>query len=161
MHFHFYMTPSWHGNAFRITAFLWGGSTGHQWIPLTKGQWCPFYVFFVVVPRSYLTNTRIACDLRRPDAHVMLLYERCRPVTAKCTPTNIGQFIISRWVTWLEFDMFNSPPTHTPEQNKMATISQTIYSDAFSWMKSFVVWSKFHWGVFLKVQLAIYQHWFR
>ena len=36
----------------------------------------------------------------------------------------------------------------------MAAISQTIFSDAFSWMKSFVFWSKFHW-----VQLTITQHW--
>ena len=118
MHFHFHMTPSWHGNAFRITAFLWGGSTGHQWIPLTKGQWCPFYVFFVVVPRSYLTNTRVACDLRRPDAHVMLLYERCRPVTAKCTPTNIGQFLISRWWRGLNSIYLIPHPTTPPNKTK-------------------------------------------
>ena len=30
----------------------------------------------------------------------------------------------------------------------MAAISQTIFSDAFSWMKSFVVWLRFHWRLF-------------
>ena len=31
---------SWHGNACHITGLLWWESTGHQWISLTKGQWC-------------------------------------------------------------------------------------------------------------------------
>ena len=47
--------------------------------------------------------------------------------------------------------------THLP-LNKMATISQTIFSDAFSWMKIFVFWLKFHWSLFLRVQLTIAQH---
>ena len=50
--------------------------------------------------------------------------------------------------------------THLP-LNKMAVISQTIYSDAFSWMKSFVLWSKFRWSLFLRVQWTITQHWSR
>ena len=43
----------------------------------------------------------------------------------------------------------------------MATISQTIYWDAFSWMTSFVFWLNFHVSLFLRVQLTIIQHWFR
>ena len=46
-------------------------------------------------------------------------------------------------------------------QDKMTTISQMIYSDAFSWMTSFVFWLKFHWSLFLRVQLTITQHWVR
>ena len=37
---------------------------------------------------------------------------------------------------------------------------QTIFSDAFSWMKSFAHWLKFHWSLFLRVQLTIFQYWF-
>ena len=50
--------------------------------------------------------------------------------------------------------------THFP-LDKMAAISQTIFSDAFSWMKNFVFWLKFHWSLLLRVQLAVTQHWFR
>ena len=50
--------------------------------------------------------------------------------------------------------------THPP-LDKMAAISQTIFSDAFSWIKSFVFWLKFHWSLFLRVQLKVTQHWFR
>ena len=59
------------------------------------------------------------------------------------------------WVTKHTWDL-----THLP-LDKMAAISQTLFSDAFSWMKSFVLWSKFHWSLFLRVQLTIIQHWFR
>ena len=53
------------------------------------------------------------------------------------------------------------PPPPPPPLDKMAAISQTIFSDAFSWMKIFVFWSQFDWSLFLRVQLAITQHWFR
>ena len=44
---------------------------------------------------------------------------------------------------------YNSSPL-----NKMAAISQTIFSDAFLWMESFIFWSKFHRGSFLRDQLT-------
>ena len=34
------LQESWIENTFRITDLLWGESTGHLWIPFTKGQWC-------------------------------------------------------------------------------------------------------------------------
>ena len=47
---------------------------------------------------------------------------------------------------------FKSSP---PGQN---VILQTIFSDAYLWMKSFVFWLKFHRSLFLRVQLT---HWGR
>ena len=35
--------------------------------------------------------------------------------------------------------------THLP-MDKMAAVSQAIFSDAFSWMKCFVFWLNFHWS---------------
>ena len=46
-------------------------------------------------------------------------------------------------------------------RDKMDAISQTTFSNAFSWMKMFEYRSKFHWSLFLRVQLTISQHWFR
>ena len=46
-------------------------------------------------------------------------------------------------------------------RNKMDTISQTTFWSAFSWMKMFEFWLKFHWSLFLRVRLTIFQHWFR
>ena len=42
--------------------------------------------------------------------------------------------------------------------NKMAAIRQTTFWNAFPWMKIVVFWLKFHWNLFLKVQLRINHH---
>ena len=47
------------------------------------------------------------------------------------------------------------------DRNKMAAIFQTTFSNAFSWMKMYKFQLRFHWSLFLRVQLAIFQHWFR
>ena len=46
-------------------------------------------------------------------------------------------------------------------RGKMATISQTTFSNASSWMKMFEFRLRFHWSLFLGVQTTISQHWFR
>ena len=46
-------------------------------------------------------------------------------------------------------------------RDKMDAISQTTCSSAFSWMKMFEFRMKFHWSLFLRVQLTIIQHCFR
>ena len=46
-------------------------------------------------------------------------------------------------------------------RDKTATVLQTTFSYAFSWIKEYVFRIKFHWTLFLKVQLTICQHWFR
>ena len=46
-------------------------------------------------------------------------------------------------------------------RDKMAAISQTMFSNAFSWMKMYEFRLTFHWILFLRFQLTIFQHWFR
>ena len=41
------------------------------------------------------------------------------------------------------------------------SISQTTFSQAFSWMKMYEIWLRFHWSLFLRVQLTIFQYFFR
>ena len=45
--------------------------------------------------------------------------------------------------------------------DKMVIISQMIFSSTFDWMQTFVFYVRFHWNMFLSVQLTIWQHWFR
>ena len=45
--------------------------------------------------------------------------------------------------------------------DKMAAIFQTTVSNGFSWMKMYEFWLKFHWSLFLRVQLTIFLPWFR
>ena len=42
-------------------------------------------------------------------------------------------------------------------QDKMAAISQTTFSNAFSWMKTFKFQLQFHWSLFPRVQMTIFQ----
>ena len=46
-------------------------------------------------------------------------------------------------------------------QDKMATNSLTTFSKAFSWIKMYEFGLIFHWSLFARVQLTIFQHWFR
>ena len=43
----------------------------------------------------------------------------------------------------------------------MAAISLTTHSNALSWIKMFKFRWKCHWSVYIRVQLTIFQHWFR
>ena len=43
---------------------------------------------------------------------------------------------------------------------QMNAISQTTFSNAFSWIKMFEFRLKFHWSLFSMVQLTIFQQWF-
>ena len=45
-------------------------------------------------------------------------------------------------------------------RHKMAAVSQTTLSNAFSLMKKLAFRLRFHWSLFLSVQLTIFQHWF-
>ena len=46
-------------------------------------------------------------------------------------------------------------------RDEMNNISQTTFSNVFSSMKMFEFPLKFHWSLFPRVQLTIFQHWFR
>ena len=43
----------------------------------------------------------------------------------------------------------------------MVAIFQTTFWNGFSWMKIYEFRLKFHWSLFLRAQLTIYQNWFR
>ena len=64
-----YMTSS-NGNIFRVAGPLWGKSTGHRWIPLTKASDAEFWYFLLSAPEQTLEQTnRDTDDLRRHRAH--------------------------------------------------------------------------------------------
>ena len=56
--------------------------------------------------------------------------------------------------------LFRHKPFHLP-LNKMDAISQMTFSNIFLWMKGFVFWMIFHWSMFLRIKLTVFQHWFR
>ena len=58
------------------------------------------------------------------------------------------------------FTTFHDTLTHWG-RDKMDAISQTTLSNSFSWMEMLEFRLKFHWNLFPRVQLTIFQHWFR
>ena len=44
---------------------------------------------------------------------------------------------------------------------KITTVSQTIFSNAISWVKIYELRLRFHCRLFLRFELTIFQHWFR
>ena len=55
-HIPFMMTSS-NGNIFLVTGPLWGESTGHQWIPLTKAINTELWGFLRTVPQQMIEKT--------------------------------------------------------------------------------------------------------
>ena len=50
---------------------------------------------------------------------------------------------------------------HVRGWDTMAAINQKTFSNAISLMKMYDFLLRFHWSLFLRVQLTIFQHWFR
>ena len=46
-------------------------------------------------------------------------------------------------------------------RDKMVAIFADIIFRCILWMKMFEFWLRYHWSLFLSVQLTIFQHWFR
>ena len=81
-----------------------------------------------------------------------------------CCLTASCLYLNQWWLTIYEILWYSSNGnaylTHWGRE-KMDAISQTTFSNAFSWMKMLEYRLKFHWSLFLRVQLTISQHWFR
>ena len=58
---------------------------------------------------------------------------------------------IQAWFT--QRDTTKHVLTH-PSLDRKATISQTTFSNEFTWMKSFILWFDFYWCLFLRAQLT-------
>ena len=55
---------------------------------------------------------------------------------------------IKKTLFWEDNPLFGL--THW-DQDKMAAISQTVFSSEFLWLKTFEFWIEFHWNIFLSV----------
>ena len=63
-------------------------------------------------------------------------------------------------VKWWQFCLSLNVLTHW-DWDKMATVSQLTFSNAFSWMKMYEFLSKFQWNLFRIIQLTIFQCWLK
>ena len=152
------MMTSSNGSIFRVTGHLCGEFTGHQWIPLTKTSdaelWC--FLWSASWTNGWVNN-REAGNLRRHRAHYDVIvmpycaiHEICLQLRFPCFCYTKSACVIylltffrgnSYWGDWEDLQIVylsqgsgTKPLTHLP-LDKMAAISQTIFSYAFSWIK--------------------------
>ena len=72
-------------------------------------------------------------------SHEIMAFRQCWPVTC-C----LVIYILTHWGL-----------------DKIAAILLTTFSNAFSWMKMHTFRLRFHFSLFLRFELTIFQHWFR
>ena len=76
-------------------------------------------------------------------------------------PEGLGLY----WIRAVTMELFEGGwkvrSINTLRPRQLAAIFQTTFSNAFSWMKMYLFRLRFHWSLFLVVQLVIFQHWFR
>ena len=121
-----------HQSSAFLALALCGEFTGDRWIPRTNGQWRGKMFPF--------------------DDVIMLWYS---PLFAL-----VWDRFCSCSGEW--FAVAGSVEAIYPwGRDKMAAISQTTFSNAFSRMKMYEFRLIFHWSLFLSFGLTIFYHWFR
>ena len=108
-------------------------------------------MFSLLLARRCLTNSQVTIDLRClksfQASDIIWWYKwrinKCDSPESNFTRSDMKEIHNSYRLTHLSVD-------------KMAAISQTTFSNAFSWMKI-----KFYRSLFIRAQLTIFQHWFR
>ena len=142
------MMTSSHRNIFRVTGPLCGEFTGPGEFPTQRPVTRSFNVFFDLrlnKPLSkqswgwwFETLSRSLWRHRNGGAFFRSYINDNKNVSYMRSHKK-------RLLVWLWKNLL----THLPLE-KMAAVSQTIFSDAFSCMKSFAFWFKFHWRSFLR-----------
>ena len=75
-----------------------------------------------------------------------------------CNNDDKGQVCFKKALAWLhQWPVSHLELTHW-SRDKMTAIFQETFSDGFSWMKMYEFWLKFHWSLFLRVQITLFQH---
>ena len=63
--------------------------------------------------------------------------------------------------TIMEWRLVAPPVLTNWGRDRMVAIFQTAFSNAFYWIQNIVLWWNFHYKLFPRVQVTIFQHWFR
>ena len=105
--------------------------------------------------KIYVGLFLLTATTHRPSPHKVVNYFCCQAELGNMTATPLHPSL-SCTVHSLQYLSL----THRG-RDKMAALSQTTLASAFSWMKMFEFWFRFHWSLLPRVELTIFQHWFR
>ena len=111
-------------------------------LKMSSTKWRPFCLDFNVLIHQYATSSDAVCVW-----FAVLFFSHILWIVSK--------YHLHKWQIFMK-----GPLTHWG-RGKMAAISQTTLSIAFSLMKMLQFRINFRWSLFLRVQWTIFQHWFR
>ena len=116
-------------------------------------------------------NTILIANLAMHFLKLLVLFIIMNCFSDETTPVNVADEIFLNlmrfdeilWNTSSNSDVCPCLTTRLTHwgQDKMDAISWMTFSNAFSWMTVHEFWLQFHWNLFLRVQLTIFQCWFR
>ena len=141
------MTSS-NGNTFRVTGPLCGEFTGPGEFPTQRPVTQSFGVFFDLRLNKRMSKQPWGWWFQTPS---WSLWCQCNGKCCDILP-DCGSYM---WC-YIIWDVL----THWG-QGKIATISQTTFSNTFPLMKMCEFGLRFHWNLFLRFELTIFRHWFR
>ena len=106
------------------------------------------YDFLHVLCRS--SSAGMTSKWRWPVPQLTCLRDRWPPCWGTMVPAKLPRWTCLQVRCWAGSSLGCIDLTRLPV-DKMAAVSQTMFSDAFSRMKSFVFWLNFYWNLFLRV----------
>ena len=127
--------------------------TFHPWCPCIKTRCLYRHMTVEQQAVTHVTRANVNPDLCR---HMTSLNHNELLITKPLQL--IRRLGISRFHLRPGYAIFNL--THWG-RDKMDAISQTTLSNAFPWRKIYKFRFRFHWSLFARSQLTIFQHWFR
>ena len=144
---------------------LWGEFTGDRWIPRTKGQWHGKCFHLMTSSWSNVVAQDKWAFTTGENKIVIAIPCQINGMWFDGTVSNV-MHLLSNWdiygwdhVGQLVPALLN-PLTHWG-RDKLDAIFYTTFSNGFSWMKMCEFRLEFHWSLFLRFQLIIFQHWLR
>ena len=137
-----YLNQCWLIRKKRLVAFIWGQFSLVFVNTLWFNSLRPSDAIWLQRSQSPLAQV-MACCLTAPSHYLNQCWLLSSQILWHLSEVNSIQCLLTHW-----------------GRDKMAAIYQTTFTNAFPWMKMYEFRLKFHWSLFVRVQLTIYQHWF-
>ena len=131
-----------------------------EWIGFVRACVVQEYCVNMVLTVSILRPVMCDCDSKCRQIHEYFYsgeYKEINAVRYKIRKTNAVRVAVKQ----CELLFVGGPQLTHWGRDEIDAISQTTFSKAFFLMKMYWFRLTFHWNLFPRVQLTIFQHWFR
>ena len=119
----------------------------HQHADQNNNDMSSFILLVLILP--YTSSNRVCHPVATAGATILIFHHSGKSLA-----------LFWRNLRLSDLQMSTSDLTHWG-RDKLDAISQTTLSNAFSWMTMLEFRVRYHWSLFPRDQLSIFQHWFR